>query len=179
MCGGQCGIHQDRLLDDGLWRGENAPDDTYRRAETGRRAAAPRRVRPEASESGSGSFPRQFGLEEAFGAGRLVRVVPDDISDQDIGIDRDQETERRKFSATASPALPQDRGCVAETAPTFVPPIVGRDELEPGVLVEPFRIPQLSEKLYAIIPNQQFPNPLPGDVLPKHACAQHNPIAHR
>ena len=49
---------------------------------------------------------------------------------------------------------------------TLVPPIVVRDELESGVLVEHCRIPQLTESFYAIILNRRFPNQLLRELLP-------------
>ncbi len=49
---------------------------------------------------------------------------------------------------------------------TLVPPIVVRDELESGVLVEHCRIPHLSENFYAIILNRRFPNQLLRELLP-------------
>ena len=48
---------------------------------------------------------------------------------------------------------------------TLVPPIVVRDELESGTLVEYCRIPQLSESFYAIILNRRFPNQLLAELL--------------
>ena len=48
---------------------------------------------------------------------------------------------------------------------TLVPPIVVRDELESGVLVEHCRIPQLTESFYAIILSRRFPNQLLGELL--------------
>lgn len=48
---------------------------------------------------------------------------------------------------------------------TLVPPIVVRDELSSGVLVEHCRIPQLSEGFYAITQTRRFPNPLLADLL--------------
>jgi LysR family transcriptional activator of nhaA len=50
---------------------------------------------------------------------------------------------------------------------TLVPPIVVRDELESGVLVEHCRIPQLTESFYAIILNRRFPNQLLSELLPR------------
>jgi LysR family transcriptional activator of nhaA len=50
---------------------------------------------------------------------------------------------------------------------TLVPPIVVRDELESGTLVEHCRIPQLAESFYAIILNRRFPNRLLADLLPR------------
>lgn len=52
---------------------------------------------------------------------------------------------------------------------TLVPPIVVRDELETGVLVEHCRIPQLTESFYAIIQNRRFPNQLLGELLDRYA----------
>ena len=52
---------------------------------------------------------------------------------------------------------------------TLVPPIVVRDELESGVLVEHCRIPQLTESFYAILQNRRFPNQLLGDLLARYA----------
>lgn len=43
---------------------------------------------------------------------------------------------------------------------TLVPPIVVRDELKAGILVERYRIPELSESFYAIVQARRFPNPL-------------------
>ena len=51
---------------------------------------------------------------------------------------------------------------------TLVPPIVVRDELETGVLVEHCRIPQLTERFYAIVQNRRFPNQLLGDLLARY-----------
>lgn len=48
---------------------------------------------------------------------------------------------------------------------TLVPPIVVRDELESGVLVEHVRIPEVSERFYAIIQKRRFPNPLLAELL--------------
>ena len=56
--------------------------------------------------------------------------------------------------------LARERGGVS-----LVPPIVVRDELEAGVLVEHCRIPQLTECFYAIVQNRRFPNPLIGQLL--------------
>lgn len=54
---------------------------------------------------------------------------------------------------------------------TLVPPIVVRDELEAGVLIEHCRIPQLTESFYAIILNRRFPNQLLGGLLPREKIA--------
>lgn len=52
---------------------------------------------------------------------------------------------------------------------TLVPPIVVRDELASGALVEHCRIPQLTESFYAIVQKRRFPNQLLGDLLARHA----------
>jgi len=51
---------------------------------------------------------------------------------------------------------------------TLVPPIVVRDELASGVLVEHCRIPQLTERFHAIVQNRRFPNQLLGDLLARY-----------
>ncbi|WP_372708268.1 LysR family transcriptional regulator [Brevundimonas sp.] len=48
---------------------------------------------------------------------------------------------------------------------TLVPPIVVRDELEAGILVEHCRIPGVTERFYAIVAKRQFPNQLLLEVL--------------
>ena len=41
-----------------------------------------------------------------------------------------------------------------------LPPIVVRDELEAGILVEVARLPELVETFYALTLRRRFPNPL-------------------
>ena len=48
---------------------------------------------------------------------------------------------------------------------TLVPPIVVRDELETGVLVEHCRIPGVTESFYAIVFRRRFPNQLLAELL--------------
>lgn len=48
---------------------------------------------------------------------------------------------------------------------TLVPPIVVRDELESGILVEHCRIAQVTERFYAIIRKRRFPDRLLGELL--------------
>lgn len=48
---------------------------------------------------------------------------------------------------------------------TLVPSIVVRDELEAGVLVEHCRIPEVTERFYAIVQKRRFPNRLLADLL--------------
>ena len=50
---------------------------------------------------------------------------------------------------------------------TLVPPIVVRDELEAGVLVELVRIPEVTERFYAITQKRRFPNLLVRELLDK------------
>lgn len=52
---------------------------------------------------------------------------------------------------------------------TLVPPIVVRDELESGVLVEYCRIPEVTESFYAIVQKRRFPNRLLAEVLMSQA----------
>jgi LysR family transcriptional activator of nhaA len=51
-------------------------------------------------------------------------------------------------------------------AVTLVPPIVVRDELRTGTLVEYCRVPNLTESFYAIVQKRRFPNPLLSQLLP-------------
>lgn len=48
---------------------------------------------------------------------------------------------------------------------TLVPPVVVRDELRSGALIERCRIPQIKESFYAISPSRRFPNPLVRELL--------------
>jgi LysR family transcriptional activator of nhaA len=56
--------------------------------------------------------------------------------------------------------LARERDCV-----TLVPPIVVRDELAAGVLVEYCRVPDLTESFYAIVQKRRFPNKLLAELL--------------
>jgi len=47
----------------------------------------------------------------------------------------------------------------------LVPPIVVRDELASGALVERCRIPEVTETFYAIVQKRRFPNPLLAELL--------------
>lgn len=51
---------------------------------------------------------------------------------------------------------------------TLVPPIVVKDELRTGVLVERCRIPDIIESFYAIVQSRRFPNPLLSDLVRQH-----------
>jgi LysR family transcriptional activator of nhaA len=48
---------------------------------------------------------------------------------------------------------------------TLVPPIVVRDELKNGTLIDHCRIPEVTEKFYAIVQKRRFPNQLLADIL--------------
>lgn len=54
---------------------------------------------------------------------------------------------------------------------TLVPPIVVRDELETGVLVEHCRISEVTESFYAIVQKRRFPNQLLAELLKPPASA--------
>eukprot|EP01037_Dinobryon_pediforme_P017259 gene17259-17449_t len=56
--------------------------------------------------------------------------------------------------------LARERGGV-----TLVPPIVVRDELQAGVLIELVRITEVVERFYAITQKRRFPNPLLAQIL--------------
>ena len=48
---------------------------------------------------------------------------------------------------------------------TLVPPVVVRDELDSGLLVEHCRIPEVTERFYAIVQQRRFPNALLAQLL--------------
>lgn len=48
---------------------------------------------------------------------------------------------------------------------TLAPPVVVRDELRTGTLVERCRLPQPCESFFAIVPSRRFPNPLVRELL--------------
>ncbi|MBC1184042.1 LysR family transcriptional regulator [Brevundimonas huaxiensis] len=48
---------------------------------------------------------------------------------------------------------------------TLVPPIVVRDELNTGILVEHHRIPEVTERFYAVVKQRRFPNRLVARLL--------------
>lgn len=47
----------------------------------------------------------------------------------------------------------------------LVPPVVVRDELRAGTLVEHCRLRQIEESFYAIVPQRRFPHPLVRELL--------------
>lgn len=60
---------------------------------------------------------------------------------------------------------------------TLVPPIVVRDELRSGVLVELCRIPEVTERFYAIVRQRRFPNRLLTALLAPKGPAPDGPVA--
>lgn len=54
----------------------------------------------------------------------------------------------------------------------LVPPVVVRDEIESGVLVETHRIPAIRETFFAITPSRRFPNPLVGELVGRMATGK-------
>jgi len=50
---------------------------------------------------------------------------------------------------------------------TLVPPIVVRDELKKGLLVEKHRFPQIKKNFYAITPRRRFPNSIVQELIRK------------
>jgi len=50
---------------------------------------------------------------------------------------------------------------------TLVPPVVVRDELERGALVERHKFPQIKECFYAVTPSRRFPNALLRELMMK------------
>lgn len=52
---------------------------------------------------------------------------------------------------------------------TLVPPVVVRDELASGTLVERHRFPQIKETFYAITPSRKFPNPVVRELIVKRS----------
>lgn len=49
----------------------------------------------------------------------------------------------------------------------LVPPVVVKDEIASGELLETHRIPQLKETFHAITPSRRFPNPLVAELVGK------------
>lgn len=54
----------------------------------------------------------------------------------------------------------------------LVPPVVVRNEIEDGLLVETHRIPQVRETFYAITPSRRYPNALVGELVSRMARAE-------
>jgi len=52
---------------------------------------------------------------------------------------------------------------------TLVPPVVVQGELESGVLVERCRVPDLTERFYAITLGRRYPNPLVQELLDRYS----------
>ena len=64
----------------------------------------------------------------------------------------------------------RDSRCLA-----LVPPVVVRDELLSGVLVERCRIPEITERFFAISQSRRFPNPLVKEILSKPLSVESTP----
>jgi len=54
----------------------------------------------------------------------------------------------------------------------LVPPVVVRDEIEHGELVETHRVPELRETFFAITPSRRFPNPLVAELVGRITAAK-------
>lgn len=54
---------------------------------------------------------------------------------------------------------------------TLVPPIVVRDELHAGLLVERYRFPDIQESFYALVQSRRFSNPLLSELLSRLTAA--------
>ena len=65
-----------------------------------------------------------------------------------------------------------------EQGQRLVPPIVVRDELEAGILIEHCRIPEVTERFYAIVQKRRFPNRLLGELLVAGKVAPPKPARH-
>lgn len=71
-----------------------------------------------------------------------------------------EEVQPAIFHQLADGLVPMLRLVARETdGVTLVPPVVVKDELESGMLVERHRFPQIKEIFYAITPSRRFPNP--------------------
>lgn len=53
----------------------------------------------------------------------------------------------------------------------LVPPVVVRDELRSGLLVERARLPEITETFHAIVQNRRFPNPLLAELFARPVLA--------
>ena len=60
---------------------------------------------------------------------------------------------------------------------TLVPPVVIKDELESGSLVERYRFSQIKESFYAITPRRRFPNPVLNELLSRDKKRRENSLA--
>lgn len=56
---------------------------------------------------------------------------------------------------------------------TLVPPIVVKDELKRGLLIERHRFPQIRKNFYAITPKRQFPNRIVQDLIKTMSSSPH------
>lgn len=110
--------------------------------------------------------------------GRRTFRFPDDLRGQALllpGLDSDirQAFDRVMDLAGLQPVILAEVDDMAmlrllareSDALTLVPPIVVRDELEAGVLVEHCRVPDITERFYAVVQKRRFPNSLLATLL--------------
>ena len=109
---------------------------------------------------------------------------PDDLRDRPLllpSLDSDMrlDFDRRLALAGIRPVIRAEVDDMAmlrllareSDALALVPPIVVRDELNTGILVERCRIPDLTESFHAIVQTRRFPNPLVKELLARAAPA--------
>jgi LysR family transcriptional activator of nhaA len=143
----------------------HALDVVLSNAAVPRDAAAPWRV-------------HKIGEQEASVVGRPRRGgrrfrFPDDLRDTPVVLPSAHSSLREGFDALMDQAgihpvvyaevddMPMLRLMARECpAVTLVPPVVVREELERGVLVELARVPGLRESFYAVTASRRFPSPL-------------------
>jgi LysR family transcriptional activator of nhaA len=98
---------------------------------------------------------------------RIPVLVPSFDSDLRVAFDRQMELSGVRpiilaeiDDMTMLRLFARESQCLA-----LVPPVVVLDELMDGVLVEHFKIPEITERFYAITQSRRFPNPLVKEVL--------------
>jgi len=97
------------------------------------------------------------------GAGSAVRAAFDTLLHQHgVGVQVLAEVDDMAMLRL----LARETGALA-----LVPPVVVRDELAAGTLVERCQVPQISERFYAITAERRFPHPLLRALLPAQGAA--------
>ena len=98
---------------------------------------------------------------------RLPVLLPSFDSDLRVAFDRQMELSGVRpiilaeiDDMTMLRLFARESQCLA-----LVPPVVVLDELMDGALVEHFKIPEITERFYAITQTRRFPNPLVKEVL--------------